>query len=215
MAQSVIKKPVPAVGELFTVKLKGDSIYIVDPFPNVDTPVAKIARGSCENVKHDGDTARKNIRYLQFYTTIITTTSLDCKLKLRVEEDDSRTSVMTFLRVRKKVELSLTSSWQEVTLGKGNWAVLRLDDDGSIADEMKAEIDISRISSCISVDDGETAGIWESVYNQDGQEKYGISNLSSWYRIVRKECTLWLRSLNGNSGTLTLLKLPGKPGTLE
>lgn len=213
LAQGIIKKQVPAVGELFKVKLKGNSTYIVDPSPNTDSPLVKIAKGSCENIVHDGY-EKKNRAYLEYYTTVITKTPQTCTLKLRVIETNGA-KTMTFVGVKKKLELTLTRAWQEVTLGKGHWAVLRMDEHSNYVAEMKAQIDLSRIQSCVSADDGETAGIGETILNKSGDEKYGITNRTSWYRIVRKECTLWLRALRDGNGTLTLLKLSGKPETLE
>ncbi len=203
-AQEMIRVETPAVGEKFTVELKSSSVYAVDPFPYrlTDTPEAEIINRGCFSSLNPG--SYDEVYAHSFFETI----SSRCILQFRVTARGKKTNVMTFVRARKFVQIDVTNEWQKVKLGKGTYTHM-----GDF--EVAARIDMDRSSKgCHTAENG---GIY---HNLKGMHTYSIREKgklikvldgdTAWYRILTKSCTMWIRAHDGQTGTLTLLKLSSK-----
>lgn len=203
-AQKIIRVETPALGETFTVKLKGSSIYAVDPFPYrlTDTPEAEIINRGCFSSINSG--SYDEVYAHSFFSTI----SSGCALQLRVTARGKKTNVMTFIRASKPIKIKVTNEWQKVKLGKGTYTHA-----GSL--DVAARIDMDRYSKgCRSAENG---GIYHNLkgmatykVREKGQLISILDGDTAWYRILSKSCTMWLRAHDGQTGTLTLLKLSSK-----
>ncbi len=203
-AQKIIRVETPAVGETFTVKLKGSSIYAVDPFPYrlTDTPEAEIINRGCFSSLNPGHYAE--VYAHSFFNTI----SSGCALQLRVTARGNKTNVMTFVRASKPIKIKVINEWQKVKLGKGTYTLVPNFD-------VVAEIDMGRSSKgCHTAENG---GIYHNLkgmasykVREKGQLISILAGDTAWYRILSKSCAMWLRAHDGNTGTLTLLKLSSK-----
>ncbi len=200
LAQDLKRIDVPDEGQTFTVNLKSDSFYIVDPFEPSVTPETKLVE-SCSGLVNLDKVKPKTVSY----NTQLRTPEKGkrCALQLRVTEIKDGNRTMTFIRVRKEVEIKVTSDWQKKKLGRGSYAILW----GK--SEVHAELDLDRSSAgCSKAHDGniETYGIEGYEY----QGKAILDSSDAWYRILPQQCKLWYRGLNGSKGKITLLKLSDK-----
>ncbi len=200
LAQDLKRIDVPDEGQTFTVNLKSDSLYIVDPFEPSVTPETELVESCAGIVNLD----KVNSNTVSYNTQLRTPSKgKRCALKLRVTEIKDGERTMTFIRVRKKVEIKVTNKWQKKKLGRGSYAILWG------GPEVHAELDMDRSSpGCQKAHDGniETYGI--AGYQHQG--KAILDSSESWYRILPQQCKLWFRGLNGTKGKITLLKLSDK-----
>lgn len=211
LAQNNVTQVKVRKGEPFTVKLKKNSTYIVNPFPNIEMPEAEIVSG--------GDCIYNAGVFPEFmeYYSMFQTNVRNCKMTLNVVWDGNGSNgLMTFIRVNKIINIDLTSTWQRVTLGKGAFAVW------NNSPLMVAEI-ADQSNGCRVAHDGRNnrLGLANQVFtntNKDNvtiegavaEETSGINSWTSWFRILPKRCQVQMRSIlkrNGKPGRLTLLKL--------
>ncbi len=200
LAQDLKRIDVPDVGQTFTVNLKSDSLYIVDPFDPSVTPETELV-ASCAGIVNLDKVKPNTVSY----NTQLRTPSKGkrCAMKLRVTEIKDGNRTMTFIRVRKELEIKVTGDWQKKKLGKGSYAIRWG------GPEVHAELDLDRSSAgCPKAHDGniETYGI--EGYQHKG--KAVLDSSDAWYRILPQQCKLWYRGLNGSKGKITLLKLSDK-----
>ncbi len=205
-AQDIIRLEMPKYAETFTVKLKSNSLYAIDPFPYDfgSTPEAMIISGICASNWTD-DAPHNNI--LRSHTVIRTITS-GCIVKLTPNKLGKKTDVFTLVRARKATQFKVTHEWQKVKLGKGTYTLM-------INPSVMARIDMDRSSKgCRTAHNGlkdsNHKGIASFSKTQDGEEISILAGAMTWYRILSKSCTMWLRAHEGKTGTLTLLKLSSK-----
>ena len=215
MAQNNVTRIKVLDDKPFTVNLKKNSTYVVNPFPNIDMPEAEIiSGGDCiYNAGHFPE-------YMEYYS-MFQTNSSNCKMTLSVVWDGSGSSgVMTFIRVIKTIHIDLTANWQPVALGKGAYAVW------NNSPLMVAEI-ADQSKGCRETHDGRNnqLGLANKVYTNTNkynttiegtvaEETSGINSWTSWFRILPKRCRVQMRSIlkrNGKPGRLTLLKLSKQP----
>lgn len=215
LAQNNVTRIKVRKGEPFTFNLKKNSTYIVNPFPDLEMPEAKIISGG--NCIYNAGPFPEAMEYYSMFQT----NSRNCKMTLSVVWDGNGSSgLMTLIRVNKIINIDLTSEWQRVTMGKGTYAVWARNP------LMVAEI-ADQTGGCREAHDGRNnrLGLANPVYthtNEDNtaiegavqEKRTGINSWTSWFRILPKRCKVKMRSIlngNGQSGRLTLLKLSGKP----
>ncbi|MCY4145028.1 MAG: hypothetical protein OXE95_11825 [Chloroflexi bacterium] len=215
LAQSNVMRVKVRKGEPFTVKLKKNSTYIVNPFPNILMPEAEVASG--------GGCIVNASPYDDYFMqhSIFQTNSRNCKVTLNVVWDEVGSSgVVTFIRVKNIKNIDLTADWQPVTLGKGTFAVWG---EGPL---MVAEI-AGQSAGCREAHSGRNnrLGIADIVHSHidedntaiDGatqEQRPGINSWHTWFRVLPKRCELQMRSIlngDGQAGRLTLLKLSSQP----
>ena len=194
-------------GDRFQVKLRGNSTYIVNPFPTVIVPDGLILKG-VQCLRNAG--LRPN--WLEFFTMFQTAPN-DCWLTVHVNDDGDPhapdSSEITFVRVKKVLHFDLTSGWQRLLLPKGTYAVWQ---NGP---RMLAEI-APNSPGCREAHDGrDRLNIYADVFTEDGRNELrpGINSWASWFRVLPKRCYILARSIlngNGQPGRLTLLLLASK-----
>ncbi len=201
VAQNKIRVKARAVGDTFTIDLKSNSIYIVDPFPFewYATPEAEITEGTCI-----WSADERPLDRLSAHRAFRTLTS-GCIIQIKVAKLGKATNDITFLRSRKHITIALTNEWQKVKLGKGTYTQL-------YSPGVFAEIDRDRYSSGCdqAVDGGRLRGISSYIDATQGERVSILAGDTAWYRILTKACTTWMRAHDGQTGTLTLLKLSNK-----
>ena len=201
-AKDVRRVKVPAVGETFTVKLKPNSVYVVDPFETVATPAAEIVEGCISSL---GGSLPNVIEFGTQFRTLVAGSG--CSLKLRVIDNNPTTNVMSFMLVRDRIEIDVTGDWKKVKLGKGSYAIFQ--DPKRVAIELDLE---NSSAGCREVHDGDKNEA-NRAYGIEQDKRNGkaiIENRGSWYRILPKRCNLRLRAFDGKTGKLTLFKFANK-----
>lgn len=124
---------------------------------------------------------------------------------LRSREEDGRHDLN---RARKFVKIKVTNDWRKVKLGKGTYTLM-------LEPSVMARIDMDRSSKgCRTAHNGlensSQKGIASYSEKQDGENISILAGGMTWYRILSKSCTMWLRAHEGKTGALTLLKLSSK-----
>ncbi len=201
LAQNKVRVEAQAIGDTFTIDLKSSSIYVVDPFPYewYATPEAEISEGACI---WSADV--RPLDRLSAHTAFRTLTS-GCTIVIKISKLGKATNSITLLRSRKHIQIALTNEWQKVKLGKGTYTQL-------FSPGVFAEIDRGRYSDGCNqaVDGGRLRGISSYIDATQGERVSILAGDTAWYRILTKPCTTWMRAHDGQTGTLTLLKLSSK-----
>lgn len=205
-AQDITRLKMSNLGEDFIVELKSNSVYAVDPFPYDfgSTPEAMIVDGLCAS-SLNSSSAKRLMSHTYFETF-----SSRCVLKLRALVQGRKTHVFTLIRARKAIQIDLSENWQKVKLGRGTYTLVPNFD--AVAEIAIAES--SKGDGCRTAHNGvknpKRKGIASFSEMEDGEEISIIAGSTTWYRILSKPCTMKMRAHDGQTGTLTLLKLSSK-----
>ena len=207
--KNIVRVRVPAVGETFMVTLADNEEYVVDPFEGDFTPDTEIINGDCIT-NYSVPTGQ-----IGFNSHFITSAGdgSGCTLELRVlEKWDDGGDWMSFLRVRMKQTLTLSSTWTDTRIPKGSYSIAQngphvtaeLDLDGSHANCRTATHDAASDAHRRGYGIHHVGYFWP---NGVFEERDMLENRGSWYRVLEKACTLRYRGMDGDTGDLVLLKL--------
>ncbi len=207
--KNIVRVRVPAEGETFMVTLANSEEYVVDPFEGDFTPDTEIINGDCIT----NYTEPKG--QIGFDSHIITSAGdgNGCTLELKVlEKWDDGGDWMSFLRVRTKQTLTLSSTWTDIKIPKGSYSISKIEA------HVTAELDLDNShANCRTAAHDAASDVHRRGYgihhvgyfwpNGVFEERDMLENRESWYRVLEKPCTLRYRGMDDDTGNLVLLKL--------